>query len=109
MGAPKSILIEFLIIIELMDGITYRIAHTEHPNIGQKDVTIFDLVLGMVRCNIHAIAPFYKIALSKDSANHGQANSRNNMSLRVILITPMIQSIGESFVREDGVAAKLYS
>ena len=43
-----------------------RLAHTEHANISEDDIPVFDLVLGAVFSDIHAVKLFGEITFSQE-------------------------------------------
>ncbi len=57
-------MIELLVVIKLTDRMTRWFPHGQLPDIGQKDVNIFNLMLETVLCDIHMVAAFYEIALA---------------------------------------------
>ncbi|WP_175475151.1 hypothetical protein [Butyrivibrio sp. ob235] len=55
-----------------MDSLKLWLSHTLHASICKKNISILDLMLRAVRCNIHSIKPFDKIAFSKDSSYYSE-------------------------------------
>jgi len=56
-----------------MDGIKVGLAHTEHPKIGQKNISIFYLMLGAVLRDVHTVTVLYKVAFTKDGTDYSQS------------------------------------
>ena len=55
-----------------------RFAHAQQTDISQKNISIFDLVLGAVFRDIHPVKLFYEIAFPQDGFDHCKSTCRNN-------------------------------
>ena len=69
-GDSQCSLIKSFVVIHFMDCLKIRFSHTKHSYVSKDDITILNLMLRTIFCNIHAVEPFGKITLSKNCADN---------------------------------------
>ncbi len=75
---PPCMFLRIRVVIHFVDSIKRRLAHALHPNVCKHDITVLNLVLGMVTVNFHTAAPFDKITFAKDTADDCQPAAWDN-------------------------------
>lgn len=85
-----------------MDCLKVWFSHTEHPDIGEDDVPILNLMLGTVFCYIHAIEFFGKITFPKKCTDNSKSAGRDNVLICKFDNNVLVRIQGKSSVVVHG-------